>query len=384
MRIAVEATSLAQDRRGIGRYARRVFQNLALLDPELRFTFFVLPKTLAATAAVVAELGLDGERSTVEPVARIAANDYDLFWCPWSYTRHWPSRGLVAVTLHDVTPLCFPDQLPESFIPRVKRRFRYRRSGRLADLVLTDSEFSRQEIIRVIGTPAERIRVALLGTEGFSPGDRRAAAEVARQFGVGGPYLLYVGGHEERKNLARMIGAFELLRSRYGATTELLLAGPVAVPPPALATVIDAAPHRQAIHYAASVSDEVLQALYRGAEALVYPSIYEGFGLPLLEAMASGTPVIASSSPSLPEVGGEAVLYFNPLDVEEMAEAMRRVLTDSSLRTSLAARGLVQAARFTWENTARTTLLAFKELLAKQPAKQDGVLARVNALFRRA
>jgi glycosyltransferase involved in cell wall biosynthesis len=382
MRIAVEATSLAQDRRGIGRYARRVFQNLALLDPVLRFTFFVLPETIAATTAVVVELGLDGERSTVEPVARIAANDYDLFWCPWSYTRHWPSRGLVAVTLHDVTPLRFPDQLPESFIPRLKRRFRYRRSGRLADLVLTDSEFSRQEIIRVIGTPAERIRVALLGTEGFSPGDRQSASDAARQFGVSGPFLLYVGGHEERKNLARMIRAFELLRSRYGAPTELLLAGPVAVPPPALAAVIDASTHRQAIHYAAMVSDEVLQELYRGAEALIYPSIYEGFGLPLLEAMASGTPVIASSSPSLPEVGGEAVLYFNPLDVEEMAGAMWRMLTDPELRASSTARGLAQAARYTWEGTARTTLLAFNELLAKGPAWQRGLLGRASSLFR--
>jgi glycosyltransferase involved in cell wall biosynthesis len=179
-----------------------------------------------------------------------------------------------------------------------------------------------------------------------------------------------------------MIRAFELLRSRCGAPTELLLAGPVAVPPPALAAVIDASTHRQAIHYAAMVSDEVLQELYRGAEALIYPSIYEGFGLPLLEAMASGTPVIASSSPSLPEVGGEAVLYFNPLDVEEMAGAMWRMLTDPELRASSTARGLAQAARYTWEGTARTTLLAFNELLANGPARQRGLLGRASSLFR--
>ena len=365
MRIAVEATSLVQDRRGIGRYARRLIQSMALLDPTLRFTFFVKQETLSATRAEVALLELAGSEMVVEPVSRIPRADYDLFWCPWSYTRHWPSRGPIAVTLHDVTPLCFPDQLPRALIPRFKRRYRLRRSGRRADLVLTDSEFSRREIIRVTGARPDRIRVALLGTGRFCTGDRGAASLVARRYGVPGPFLLYVGGHEERKNLGRLIRAFELLRGHHSTECHLVLAGPAPAPPTALAGLIAGSNCSGVIHYVASADDAGLQALYRAAEALIYPSVYEGFGLPILEAMASGTPVVASSAPALVEVGGDAALYFSPTDVGEMARQMWRVLADAGLRTGLATRGLSRAARFRWEDTAATTLGAFRELVAR-------------------
>jgi alpha-1,3-rhamnosyl/mannosyltransferase len=362
MRIAVEATSLVQDRRGIGRYARHLIQSLALLDPTIQFTFFVKQEMIATTRGEVARLGLGTAQAEVDSVFRIAGSDYDLFGCPWSYTRHWPARGPVAVTLHDVTPLCFPDQLPAALIPRLKRRYRLRRSGRRADLILTDSEFSRREIMRVLGTSPDRIRVALLGTEAFAPGDRAAAAAVARTVGATEPYLLYVGGHEERKNLTRLIEAFELVRSRHRTECELVLAGPAALPA-ALATRIAASGWAEAIHPLVSVDDPTLQALYRGAEALIYPSIYEGFGLPVLEAMASGTPVVASSAPPLPEVGGEAVIYFDPFDVGAMARQMSRVVTDRGLNARLGRLGVARAALFRWEDTARITLKAFTEVV---------------------
>lgn len=368
MHVGVDATNLLEgSRRGMNRYVRNVLRGLARIGPDLRFTFFVRPKDSVDAQKEMEALGLPRSRAEIESILRLRSASFDLYWQPWSFAKYLPRRGPLVVTIHDVTPFLFPDQLPKNWFRRYKLLRRFRRGASRADLVLTDSEFSRHEIPRCLRVPTTRIRVARLGADDFTPGDRTAAAEEVRRLGVDGPYLLYVGGHEERKNLVRLVHAFALLRSRHGLDYRLVLAGPAPAIPAKLAALLNDEGVRDAARYFGNVTDPTLQALYRAARVLVFPSVYEGFGLPLLEAMASGTPVVAASASCLPEVAGDAALFFDPLDVEELVERLRMALTDESLRRQLIAKGIVRAAQFPWEATARTILEAFEALVVGRP-----------------
>lgn len=218
-----------------------------------------------------------------------------------------------------------------------------RRAARKADLVLTLSESARDDINRVLGVPRERVRVTYLG----APVDGEAPARTGDS-----PYFLFVGGTEKRKNLRAVLEAFRELDGM-----RLVVVGRSEPSP-----IHDARSDQPGVEWAGHVSPGELARLYAGATALVFPSRYEGFGLPVVEAMARHTPVIASNVSSLPEVARGAALLVDPDDVAGILAAMRRVAADASLRQDLAERGAQVAAEFTWEATARATLAAYEEL----------------------
>ena len=355
------------------RYVRNLLRWIARLDPELRFTFFVHPHQAIETREEIENLGLTRVRAEIESIFTLRSARFDLYWQPWSYNKYLPRRGPIVVTIHDVTPFLFPDQQPKEWFRRYKLLRRFRRGASRADLILSDSEFTRHEITRRLRVPSRRIRVAWLGADDFAPGDPAAAAEQVRGLGVEGPYILYVGGHEERKNLARLVRAFALLRTRCGLDCRLVLAGPVPALPVEVGALLDDEGVRDAAHYFGNVTDQTLQALYRAARVLAYPSVYEGFGLPILEAMASATPVVAASASCLPEVAGDAALYFDPRSADELAERLRLAVTDEPLRRQLIARGVVRAAQFRWEETARITLEAFGTVVGR--SRKDAPVA---------
>jgi glycosyltransferase involved in cell wall biosynthesis len=215
-----------------------------------------------------------------------------------------------------------------------------RRAARRADLVLTISESARSDIARVLGIPAERIRVTYLGAP---PPDPEAAPKE--------PYLLFVGGTERRKNLRAVLGALDAVNG-----LRLRVVGPDTPSP-----IHDARTEHPRVVWLGHVSDQELTALYRHATALVFPSLYEGFGLPVVEAMARRTPVIAADTSSIPEVARGAAVLVDPNDTAALADAMRRVASDEALRDDLAARGVAVAAQFTWEQTARATVAAYED-----------------------
>jgi glycosyltransferase involved in cell wall biosynthesis len=363
MHIAVEASRLAKDQRGIGRYTRKLVSGLARLDAGLSFTLYAKSSDIRAVRSELDALGISPERCDVQSVGRVRRARFDLFWSPWNVTKYLPRAGPIVVTIHDVVPLVFADRRWRRVLRRRKVERRFRLMASAADLIVADSIFTQTELQRWLEVPPERVRVVPLGVDGFSPGDPAVVTQ-AQELGVQRPYLLHVGSGEVRKNLARLIRAVGLLRNRDRVDCRLLLAGPKDILRPAsFDHVIKEAGMVNAVEYAFGVDDARLQTLYRAAKALVFPSLYEGFGLPVLEAMASGTPVVTSNTTSIPEVAGDAALYFDPENTEEMAEQLRRAVTDEQLRGELIARGLAQAARFRWEDTAQRTLEIFRSLV---------------------
>jgi glycosyltransferase involved in cell wall biosynthesis len=216
-----------------------------------------------------------------------------------------------------------------------------RRAVGRADLVLTLSQSAREDIERVFRYPRAKIRVAYLGAPPLDP-----------EPSVTEPYFLCVGGTERRKNLAAVLQAFEELDG-----FELRVVGPHTA-----SQVHDARTEQHGVRWLGHVGEQELAELYRHATALVFPSRYEGFGLPLLEAMARRTPVIASNCSSIPEVAGDAAILVDPDDIGALRDAMRRVATEPALRSEMTARGAEVVAGFTWDETARATVAAYEEL----------------------
>jgi len=363
MHIGVEASKLVKDQRGIGRYARTLLQRFAHIEPDLRLTLFAKPRGVAALRSLVQSMPALVGRTEVRSAWLVPWAKFDLFWSPWNYTKYLPRRGPIAVTMHDVAPLVFlrKRKLTLPWRPRIVRRFHT--IAEAADLVLTDADFTRLEVDRYLGIAAARVRVVYLAADSFAPGNPTEDLELVRRVGLNNRYLFYAGAGDRRKNLDRLVQAFGLLRGRHGIDCSLAIAGPgnnlnyvspAARNDPAV---------QGALHHLGKVDEATLHALYRCATVFVMPSLYEGFGLPVLEAMACGTAVVSSSAASLPEVGGDAALYFDPLNVDQMADQTARVLKDEVLRRQLVDRGLKQAAKFSWDRTARETLAAFRDLL---------------------
>jgi glycosyltransferase involved in cell wall biosynthesis len=271
----------------------------------------------------------------------------------------------LSVTVHDTIPLLFLDEY-RSVYGRVLR-YSYLSSLRNADLILTDSEYSKDDLISKSGVPPDRIVVTYLGFDAdlFNrvPLGGSERQQVLARYGIEQPYLLHVGSLAPRKNLLRLIQAYRLFLGRQrDSALRLVLCGRTSAESQDILRTVRAPGHPGQVVVTGAVPDADLTVLYRAAAACAMPSLYEGFGLPLIEAMASGVPVMSSSASCLPEIAGDAALYFDPESIEEMSEIMERVLSCSALRDTLVARGLKRIERFSWAACARTTLGALKSL----------------------
>jgi glycosyltransferase involved in cell wall biosynthesis len=266
-----------------------------------------------------------------------------------------------VVTIHDVLFETHRDFFEGAFSARSVRLIR--RSARRARIVLTVSEFSRQALVELYRLPEERVLVTgnAADPERFRPMTQaeKEASEVRRRYRLEGPFLLSVGRLEPRKNLARLIRAFGRVREHLDRGLVLALAGPEDF---GSTEIVEEAQRLPAgsVRFLGPVTDEELPSFYNLAEALAYPSLAEGFGMPVLEAMACGTPVLSSPRGALTEVGGEAVLWVDPESEEEVACGLEKILTDDALRRKLAHQGPLRARAFSWEETARRTISAYR------------------------
>src|SRR6478672_9005720 len=357
--VAVEASRLAQERRGIGREVWALLPRLLRLRPTLRLVFLVRRSADSGEIRTrLASLGAPIDRVAFHPRWRLNSCRADLFWYPWNVALPAPRRGIVVATIQDVAPLVLPDPRRRKLLKNLRWRRRYRFTAKRATLLIAISQFTRDETHRVLGFPTSRMRVTLLAADDLVVPSAERDAEALARLGVRSPYVLAVGAADRRKNL----GLLERAMPRVAETNRdatLVLAGPRRT------TVADPAWQRTL----GFVSDEDLVTLYRCARALIAPSSYEGFGLPPLEAMALGTPVIAARASSLPEVGGDAAVYVAPDDDAALAVEIRRVLDDDAHHATLRAAGVAQSRRFSWDETARATLAAFDD--AMTPARPE-------------
>ena len=267
-------------------------------------------------------------------------------------------HGALVVTVHDVAFETHGETFPA--LLRTRLRWQVPREIGRAALVTTISEASACDIIAAYGTARERLRVI---PGGVSPRYRPAEADHAMlaRHGIDAPFLLSVGRLNPRKNLAGLIAAFESLRARRRDRVQLVLVGEDDYGTASLREVVARSSASADIVLAGRLDDEALAALYAAAAVFVFPSFYEGFGLPPLEAMASGTPVVSSDRGGLAEVLGDAAIRIDPHSPESIAAGIESVLDDSGLASRLVVAGLARARTFLWEATARAMLAAYEE-----------------------
>lgn len=364
LRVGIDGRAFASPAAGVRRYVEQLVPALRNLGERLEIVALGGESTSSHGLAHIPEpphpptnLGW----TLVGLPSAAAKAGVDLIHAP-AYTAPFLSRIPVVVTIHDVSYERHPEWYP--YRRDWLRRAFYRRSAKAAAQVLTDSQFSAAEIVAAYGIPSERIAVAPLGVSGFDPVDPDRPVELPA--GVTTPFLLHVGDLHERRNLPMLVEALLEARRHFGpaAAVSLALAGVDRGVGDGLCAMVAEAGVPDAIVRLGMVGDERLRTLYRAATALVYPSLYEGFGLPVLEAMASGTPVIASHAASIPEVLGETGILLSPTDPTAWAQAIVKVMHDESLRTSMRIAGLARAATFTWARTARLTCDAYQRAMA--------------------
>jgi glycosyltransferase involved in cell wall biosynthesis len=393
MRIGFDGSCLI-NRRGFGRFSRLLLEALAKQLGEHRLVVIIdrpsepsltIPEgcdrvVVEVSKAPSAAASALGRRRIGDMLAmgRAAARArLDLMYFPATYTFFpvWNVRRLV-VTMHDTLALAHPDLVFPTLSGRFAWLLKEHAAVRTAHRVVTVSETSRRDLAAWFRLPANRLQVINEGPDPtFRPQAGNPLAEtVLSRLGIppGARYLLFVGGLSPHKNLLRLIEAF----SRIGADDLLLVvAGDFKdvfhTHVAEIQAAITAASLENRVLLPGFVPDADLVYLYSRAYALVLPSLMEGFGLPAVEAMACGTPVISSRAGSLPEVVGEAGCFFDPLDVASMAATIIEVLNDRRLRDDLAASALDRAARFTWDRAARSLIECFEELNGNSLARRE-------------
>ena len=279
-----------------------------------------------------------------------------------------PRLHPVVVTVHDIVPFLVRRDKDQSVF-RHPLELIFDRMAVLAlkwaEALISDSQFTKNTIVEALGYSTEKIFVVPLGVdhEIFRPLSVPEEFRNRYQLDSRLHYILYIGSENPRKNLPRLISAFAKIKAALPEVRLIKIGSPEHLAQAEqLRLQIEQMGLTDAVLFYEHVSDQDLAIFYNLAELFVFPSLYEGFGLPPLEAMACGTPVVCSNAASLPEVVGDAAIMVDPYDVEGLAEAMRQVLMDAELREELRRRGLKQARQFTWERTARETLAVYQEI----------------------
>jgi glycosyltransferase involved in cell wall biosynthesis len=292
-----------------------------------------------------------------------AAKGCDLLHVP-HYNAPLLHQGPLLVSIHDVIHITDP------VYRRGVQAWFYARPmlnlvARKADHIVTVSEYSKAQIVEQLGVSSSKVTAIYHGVNSqFCCIERSEAfAAVSEVCGIQGPYILYLGSLKPHKNISRLLQAFALLRKRRDIPQKLMIVGDDARWKRPLVEECSRLGIQDNTTFVPYVSQELLPKVYAGAELLVMPSTIEGFGLPVLEAMASGTPVVCSRAASLPEVAGDAALYFDPASAEELAQRIEELLNSRELQESLRAKGLERAKQFTWEESTRKHVELYHRLL---------------------
>jgi glycosyltransferase involved in cell wall biosynthesis len=370
MRIAIDARKLHDF--GIGTYVRNILHGLARIDEETEFIVICRP----ADSDAVGELGANF-RAVPETARPYSIGEQ--VWIPISLVRerahlvHEPhyvlpiaTRCRSVVTIHDCIHLIFPQYLPGRLAHLYARTTMWAAAHR-SDRVLTVSEASKRDILRFFDIPPDKVTVIYNAIDDrfLAAPDEERMDLVRQRYQLNHPFLLYVGNIRPHKNLERLIDAFSRVREGGLEDLRLVIIGDELSKYPALRQAVHRHRVDKYVRFFGFQPHETLAAFYRLARAFVFPSLYEGFGLPPLEAMACGTPVITSNASSLPEVCGEAALLVDPYDSFSIADAIRRTVTDETLRADLVAKGSARVRQFSWRDSVAAVHRIYLEVLER-------------------
>ena len=385
MRIGIDYTSAARQRAGIGRYTRELVAALLPLKDAHQYTLFaaaggleddwrtevqrenVRVRTLPLSDDWLARLW---HRLRLPIPVEVVTGSLDVFYSPDFALPPTVGSTRTLLTVHDLSFMYHPDAFVPSLLRYLERVVP--RSIARADLVLADSDHTRADLITLFDVSPELVKVIYPGVDSRfqpqpAPGERERLRE---RYGIGDePYVLSVGTLQPRKNYVHLIKGFIQFQAETGTTAELLIAGGRGW---LYDDIFAEAQRRENVRLLGFVEDEDLPALYRGATLFAFTSLYEGFGLPVLEAMACATPVICSNTSSLPEVAGDSVLLVDPQNPDELTGAMIRAFSEEGLREEMVDRGLARAAGFTWERSARQLLGVIESFVEASRPVPDG------------
>ena len=368
----IDVSAAVHRRAGLGRYAESLARSLVAQAPG-RFALFhnrereFAPlEGLEHTPSRSVSLGYKPWRMIVW-LAQLAGAGFDKLLPEadlYHATEHllMPLRRVPSVlTVHDLIFHLFPQhhkRLNYWYLSKAMPLFCDR-----ADAIIAVSEASKRDIVRCYGVPGHKVTVVHeAAAPHFRPPSAASVEAARRRYGLPEQYILHVGTIEPRKNLVRLVDAVRQVRARLPAIGLVVVGKRGWLYRDFFQQLADLPP--EAVTVPGYVPDEDLPSVYGGAALCAVPSLYEGFGLPILEAMACGTPVACSRTSSLPEIGGEAPAYFDPTDTDAMAEAMRRVLMDQQLQREMSEIGLAQAARFSWERAAQETMKVYDRVMS--------------------
>lgn len=367
MRFSVDAHAIGRHLTGNEVYVRNLLSSYASLDKTSEFIAYLSTRDQEADAAVPARFQRRyvSKNSFVRlgaQFARLLREDQpDLLHV--QYTAPLGCSVPVVVSVHDVSYIDHPEYFPW---PRaVQLRITVKRTIRQAANVITPSEFSRRRIAKAYGLDDSRITVVPIAVSSeFRPISRDLAANKVRsRFGIQGPFVMTVGDLQPRKNQIGLIHAFEqLIQSYPHLPHKLVIVGQRTWFADRIVTVAKHSKVADRIHFTGFVNDTELLQLYNACELFVFPSFYEGFGLPILEAMACGRAVACSNSSAMPEVANATALLFDPDSTEQMTKAMRDIVLDPELRSRMERMGQHRASLFTWERAARKTLAVYYDV----------------------
>ena len=370
LRIVIAAWHLKDFNVGLGRYCRGLIEGLGRVDRENSYEILMSVAGYQFPAFPNVRYRLIRfpvfKRRFWEQAAPFLAGRHDILHIPYDSCVGW-KRAKLVTTVHDLKPMLFGTGSSGFNLNTLAERLVIRDKWARIDRIVTDSECSRRDLTRLVGFPADKINVAYPGVdhERFRPAKEGSTFDVRRSVEGGTdsrrPYVLCVAGRDPTKNVNALIEAFARLPHSIRRTYDLVVVGDVKRRPE-LWECVGKLGLESCVYFPGVVADDELIMWYQRATVFVFPSRYEGFGLPVLEAMACGCPVISSNASSLPEVAGDAALLVNPEDVEGLGQAMVSVLNDATIQQSLRARGLAQAARFTWDRTAREVLTVYKQV----------------------
>jgi glycosyltransferase involved in cell wall biosynthesis len=362
MRIGIDAHGVGGYSRGLGNetYFRNLIASLAAIDSENEYHVFVdHPGVLSRLVGDRPNVRLVSLRPRSQWLQRPLSLPWyalrhrlDVLHCP--FVRPPLCATPTIVTVHDI---CF--EVYPQFFTRVeawRMKALVPRSCRRADLIFTVSELARDQIHDLYGVPADKIVITPNAADHIRPHARPPSREYES------PYLLYVGLIQPRKNLARLVRAFDLMIERSGLPHQLLLAGSWGWRNGELSEAIAGARRPERVHLLGYCPTERVAELLAGSDGFVFPSLFESFGIPAMEAQRSGVPALVADGSCFPEIYADSVLYCDPLDVDSIATAMQRLITDRALRARLVERGFRRAAMYTWERTARIALEAYRRV----------------------
>ncbi len=372
MRIAINALASQGALSGASRYIRSLVASLANVDAKNEYVLYVSHNDVPL---------FSGLGPNFQPIPTVANRPLRILWeqteLPWDLKRrkvdvfHGPTfiAPLIktcrqVVTIHDMTFFLLPQ-----FHLFTKRRYFHLMIPECvsrANQVIAVSESTKRDLVKILGSQcARKIKVIYHGKDDrFHPDKAGAAAGHLRtKYGLSGRVILFVGLIEPRKNLVRLIRAYARLKSLQPDSC-LVLAGNQGWGHEAVFRAASESGLKDGVFFPGFIPDRELPSLYNLADVFVYPSLYEGFGLPVLEAMSCGTPVVTSSVSSMPEIAGEAALLVDPHDIDGIAQALERVLADRTLRERMAEEGIRRTQPFTWGRTARETLATYEEVAA--------------------